>query len=288
VTTALAAGPAAQRTGRLAGRGLLAAARTDPGPRKANEDAFLCQPDLGLFAVIDGMGGQKAGETAAAVTRGALLDEPNLVRGVELANERVRLMARGDPALSGMGCVVSALRVKGTQVRIAHVGDTRVYLCSEAGCEQLTRDHTVAARAQEALGLPDQSARELSGHNQVTRDVGGQRRRGDEWIDRLSVPLAQGDVLLLCSDGLHGAVPSSELFVRLRKARREGISPEEMADELVDLALQSGTRDNVTAVVVRQVEAPSSFGLRLWRFLNTPLWGRDGKGSADHAAPRDR
>jgi len=126
-----------------------------------------------------------------------------------------------------------------------------VYRAGRAGCEQLTRDHTVAARRQEDLGISAPAARGISGHNQVTRDIGGKPQKDDGWVDRLQVDLEAGDLLMLCSDGLHGAIPAADLFARLRRARKEDVPPMELVDSLVDLALKNGTKDNVTVVVAR-------------------------------------
>jgi PPM family protein phosphatase len=251
-----AAAPA-ERTGLVAAAGLQAAARTDRGTvREHNEDAFVCVPERGLFAVIDGMGGQQGGQRAAALAREALLAEDDLVRALGSANQKIHHLAEGDPALRGMGCVASGLRVEGGTAHVVHVGDTRVYLASPTGCEQLTRDHTVAATRQEDFGISHRGAREISGHNQVTRDVGGRAQPDDRWIDRVEVPLEDGALILMCTDGLYGVVPAEELFSRLREARRSGTSPQVLADELVDLALERGTRDNVTAVVVSRQGEP--------------------------------
>jgi protein phosphatase len=240
-----------ERTGTLEGPGLAAAARSDRGPRERNEDAYVCRPDLGLFAAIDGMGGHQAGAEAAGLAREALMGERDLLRAFLNANEKIHRAAQKNHQSKGMGCVASAVRVTRDKARIAHVGDTRVYLAGEAGCEQLTRDHTVAAHAQEQLGIPDKGAKQIGGQNQVTRDLGGQRRTGEEWIDTCEVAVEVGDLLVLCSDGVHGAVDSASLFARLRDARRQGTAPDVLAEELVELALASGTRDNATAVVVR-------------------------------------
>ena len=91
----------------------------------------------------------------------------------------------------------------------------------------------------------------MGGQNQVTRDLGGQTRTGEDWIDTCEVSLEEGDLLLLCSDGVHGVLESAGLFGRLRDARRQDTSPAVLADELVELALAAGTRDNSTVVVVR-------------------------------------
>lgn len=252
-----------ERTGPLTGPGLAAAARTNRGPREGNEDAFVCRPDLGLFAAIDGMGGQVGGERAAAVAREALLASSDLLQAIRTANEQIHELAAKQAALRGMGCVASAVRIEDAGARIIHVGDTRVYLAGRAGCEQLTRDHTVAARRQEDLGISAPAARGISGHNQVTRDIGGKPQKDDGWVDRIQVDLEAGDLIMLCSDGLHGAVPAADLFARLRRARKENVTPVELVDTLVDLALKNGTTDNVTVVVARYTP-----GTRVW-------WSRD-------------
>jgi PPM family protein phosphatase len=247
------------RTGLIAANDLHAAARTDRGTvRPDNQDAFVCVPERGLFAVIDGMGGQQGGQLAAAVARESLLKEKDLVRALVQANQKIHQQAQRSDELRGMGCVASGVRVAKGKVHIAHVGDTRIYLAGSTGCEQLTRDHTVAASRQEDLGISHRGARDMAGHNQVTRDIGGRPQADDHWIDRAEVPLEEGALMLMCSDGLYGVVPAEELFSRLREARRSGTSPNVLVDELVDLALARGTRDNVTAVVVRRSGPPAA------------------------------
>lgn len=240
-----------ERTGTLEGQGLVAAARSDRGPRERNEDTYVCRPDLGLFAVIDGMGGQQSGAEAAAMAREALLGERDLLHAFLNANERILRAAQKRNQKKGMGCVASAVRISGAKALVAHVGDTRVYLAGEAGCEQLTRDHTLAAHAQEQLGITDRGAKEIGGQNQVTRDLGGQTRTGADWIDSCEVALEEGDILVLCSDGVHGVMESAGLFGRMRDARKQNTPPDVLAEELVALALAGGTRDNSTVVVVR-------------------------------------
>lgn len=244
----------AERTGLLEGGPLVAAARTHRGAvRKDNQDAFLCSIDTGLFAVIDGMGGENGGQRAAALAREALLEEKEPVKGLLRANERVLDAAAADPALEGMGCVASAIQVADGLARIGHVGDTRVYLAGSAGCEQLTSDHTLAASIQERLALSYRRAKGLGGRNQVTRDIGGKERKDTAWIDCLEAPLEQGSLLLLCSDGLYDTIGADDLFARLRQAQREGTPPDRLVDHLIELALERNASDNITALVVRQV-----------------------------------
>jgi protein phosphatase len=249
-------GQQTERTGLLEGGPLVAAARTHRGAvRKDNQDAFLCAIESGLFAVIDGMGGENGGQRAAALAREALLERKEPVKGLMRANERVRAAAAADRSLDGMGCVASAMLVADGVARIAHVGDTRVYLAGSAGCEQLTSDHTLAASIQERLALSYRRAKGIEGRNQVTRDIGGKARTDTAWIDRLEAPLEQGSLLLLCSDGLYDTIGADDLFARLRQAQREGTPPDRLVDELIDLALERKASDNITALVVRQVGA---------------------------------
>src|SRR5262249_44828048 len=193
---------------------------------------------------IDGMGGQQAGAEAASLAREALLGERDLLRAFLTANERIHRAARKQNQSKAMGCVASAVRVQGAKARIAHVGDTRVYLAGAAAGEQLTRAHPGAAHPQGQLGITDRGAGEMGGQNQVTRDLGGQPRRGEDWIDTCEVTLDEGDLLVLCSDGVHGALESAGLFARLREARRQVTPPDALAEELVSMALAAGTRDN--------------------------------------------
>jgi protein phosphatase len=252
-------GQQTERTGLLEGGPLVAAARTHRGAvRKDNQDAFLCAIESGLFAVIDGMGGENGGQRAAALAREALLERKEPVKGLMRANERVRAAAAADRSLDGMGCVASAMLVADGVARIAHVGDTRVYLAGSAGCEQLTSDHTLAASIQERLALSYRRAKGIEGRNQVTRDIGGKARTDTAWIDRLEAPLEQGSLLLLCSDGLYDTIGADDLFARLRQAQRDGTPPDRLVDELIELALERKASDNVTALVVRQVgEVPA-------------------------------
>jgi len=267
------AGAGQERTGPLFAPMLCAAARTHRGTvRPENEDAFLCRPDLGLFAVIDGMGGESAGRTAAELARQAVLDAGEPARGLLVANDRIVRTAKSRRDLEGMGCVASAMRIQDGVATIAHVGDTRIYLAGSAGCEQLTRDHTVAASEQERLGLSHGLAVGLGGRNQVTRDLGGEQKQGADWFDRLEVPLEKDALIFMCSDGILGALGNEALFDQLREARRSGLAPEDLADGLIELALERGARDNITALVVRheaEVSLPAPRGDARSRVIST-------------------
>lgn len=248
---------------------LESSARTHVGRvRKHNEDAILAEPLRGLFAVIDGMGGEKAGEVAAHVARESFLQVPDLVLAVQIANERMIQRGWENAEEQGMGCVLTAVSIGSESLQLVHVGDTRAYLASAVGCEQLTRDHTTVAEAQERLGLTDAQARALPGQHSVTRDVGREIHSDSRWIDRSNTDFLPGDLLLICSDGLHDVVPDARLRLLLSEARRVVEPVDQLAERLEVMALEGGGHDNISIVVVRQGGLPGAAeAVSGWRAL---------------------
>ena len=219
--------------------------------RTHNEDSFVFDVERGRFAVIDGMGGQKAGEVAAGLLRDWLVRADDLPHAIFEANREIFSRGVSNEDERGMGCVVTAVQVERNRLRLAHVGDTRAYLARASGCRLLTRDHTTANDRQQVLALSDAAARSLPGQHQVTRDVGGACRPDDSWVVTGEEPFEPGDLLLLCSDGLHDLVSSDELYGHLRRARETNEDPPRLVRRLVQLALERGGKDNVTVLVVR-------------------------------------
>lgn len=233
------------------------AVRSHPGRvRMHNEDTWACAPDRNLFAVVDGMGGEQAGEVAAAMVRDALLEVSDPEAALVLANRRVRERGRQSPTERGMGAVATAVRVEGPEAEVFHVGDTRAYLASAGGCVQLTRDHTAVAEVRDRLGLTEVEAQALGPAHAVTRDVGREDDPGDDWVHRARTRFEPGDILLLCSDGLHDMVPHRDLVARLARARREREPVARLVDDLLDRALAQGGKDNVTILLVRRRAPP--------------------------------
>lgn len=227
---------------------LSASSRTHAGRVRAhNEDAAVCRPDHGLFAVIDGMGGQEAGEVAAAIAAAALAEVPNLPKlasetvltaAMKEARARILRQAEKEPSQKDMGAVATAARLEdnGRAVAIAHVGDTRAWLVGTKGVRQLTHDHV-------ADGEPGSK-------RPVARDL-GRRTMDGEWVETGRFPVARNDLLVLASDGLHDAVPADELAGELQRLWREGADADAVSARLVALALARGGPDNVTVVAVR-------------------------------------
>lgn len=225
---------------------LTTSARTHAGRvRSQNEDAAVCRPDHGLFAVIDGMGGQEAGEVAAAIAAAALSEVPNvpglasetvLVAAFKEARTRILHQADTHTEQREMGAVATAARLddNGRSLAIAHVGDTRAWLVNRKGVRQLTTDHVA----------------EGTGKRPVARDL-GRRAMDGEWVETQRVTVARGDLLVLASDGLHDPVPAEELAAELQRLWREGADADAVTSRLVALALARGGPDNVTVVAAR-------------------------------------
>lgn len=226
--------------------------------RANNEDSFDCLPELGLFIVADGLGGAAAGERASAVTvrtlateareAGEALTAATLVEAIELANRLIRVEVETDPILRGMGTTVTAAIARPGRVQIINAGDSRAYRLSGGQLECLTEDHTWVREFAAATGM---SPEELAHHryrHMLTKAVGAEESVGADTVDASFGP---GDVLLLCSDGLHGVLPADAIADCLKGDS----AVQEKAEALIDATLQRGAPDNVTVVVVRYPEA---------------------------------
>ena len=234
------------------------AALTDVGTvRDHNEDhcaVFLENAACGVALVADGVSGSEGGETASRmaveVSLRAFREHPpslgpmrRLTRSVQQANIEVHELSLFVPELRGMATTLTAAVIDRGELTAAHVGDSRLYLSRGGTITQLTKDHTVAAE-QNRLGLlSDERARRHPGKAMLTRSLGRELICA---IDRIALPLLQGDALLLCSDGLHGVLEDSELESLMR-----GANAESACRALIDAARVRGAPDNLTAAVVR-------------------------------------
>jgi serine/threonine protein phosphatase PrpC/ActR/RegA family two-component response regulator len=226
------------------------AALSDRGLRRSrNEDAFLADPPV--FAVADGMGGSRAGHVAArlAVQELASTSLPSLTRRDGLgtsfreANDRIRATAETVPAYAGMGTTLTAVVVSNGRLRVAHVGDSRLYRIRKGSLDRLTRDHTYVEELvrRGRRPTPDQARRWRS---IIARAVGVEPSVD---VDAMTYPGAPGDVHLLCSDGLTNMLSDSEIVdVVVSSATLD-----DAARALVGRANANGGRDNVTAVLFR-------------------------------------
>jgi parallel beta-helix repeat protein len=236
-----------------------AAAATDPGRERANnEDRVLCEPELGIFAVIDGVGGESAGEVAAEtaleVLRARLsrrtTDSARLVReAIALANRRIYERARADRKLAGMSCVLTVAVLDDGKVTVGQVGDSRLYALAPGEIRKVTPDHSPVGAREDAGELSEVEAMRHPRRNEIFRDVGSSPHEPDDasWIDVLEVPFDAGGALLLCSDGLSDMLPSRDI---LAVVESHAASPQAAVNALVERANAAGGRDNVSAVLV--------------------------------------
>jgi serine/threonine protein phosphatase PrpC len=223
--------------------------------REANEDAMVVDPQLGLYAVFDGMGGAMAGDIASQKARDVVKEyvrarraqmdaAPLIDAALNAASAAVHAEATARRDRRGMGTTaVVCIVVDDQRAVIGHVGDSRAYLLREGRLTQLTRDHTVVAEllAQNAI-RPD----EVEHHayrSVLSRNLGG---KPDARVDLTEVALAPGDRVLLCSDGLYGFA-STEAVQHLLGAHDK---PEQISKDLIEAALRGGGGDNVTVVVI--------------------------------------
>jgi protein phosphatase len=227
------------------------AAQTDVGRvRSRNEDACLAQPQRGLWVVADGMGGHAFGDVASRTVVEALdrLPPPaSLARYVDAAratleqvNSTLRAEARARH-VPVMGSTVVVLLAVGTEAACLWAGDSRIYLYRHGRLQQLTRDHSQAAALQ-ARGV-DAAASAAVGGNMITRAVGASDSLDVE-VTTLSV--RDGDIFLLCSDGLSNPVAEQDIRETLACG-----DCAQAAQTLVRMALDNGGRDNVTVVVAQ-------------------------------------
>jgi protein phosphatase len=227
---------------------------THQGRRSTNEDAWLVDLDLGLLVVADGMGGHNAGEVASALAVKAIRDVFQsdgtlpaltlLTRAVQVANQRILAAATEQPDHAGMGTTVVAVTIVDERAFYTSVGDSRVYLWRNGHLTQLTRDDSWLAETLDGQG---DHAHDIGSHpmRHVLTKVVGLRPELEPTVSEC--PLGTGDGLLLCSDGVHGAVPH-ELLASMMSSQR---TVEDVAQNVVRSAIARGATDNVTAVVAR-------------------------------------
>lgn len=226
-------------------------AKSDVGRvRKANEDAMLV--DAPLFVVADGMGGHLAGDVASATAietiKRSAKDQPpkepsHLESYVRAANRAIWDKALEDSQLQGMGTTCTLLFLDGDTAHLAHVGDSRAYLLRDGDVTQLTEDHTLVERmVREGKLQRDQASRHPQ-RSIITRALGVE---ADVEVDLLAFDVAQGDRLLLCSDGLSSMIEDGAI----REILADAADAEDAANRLIDAALDAGGEDNVTVVVL--------------------------------------
>lgn len=264
-------------------------ARTDLGRiRTNNEDAFKLVPELSLFILSDGMGGEAHGEVASGIAvetiaqhcleaskngslplygeaRQELAPPTNrLISSVQHANRQIYDSAQKHPAQRGMGATVVTIWLNEDRLSVAHVGDSRAYLLRAGELIQLTNDHSLVAEQLRRGIITREQAEHSEMQSVLIRALGIEP---DVQVDADEQVLLEGDILLLCSDGLSRKVSDLEIASTLLSHS----DVQAAAEKLVDLANEYGGEDNISVVIVRAESRPAGFFSRLWRWLNKPL-----------------
>jgi protein phosphatase len=219
--------------------------------RRRNEDSYVVAPPL--FAVADGMGGAQAGEVASKLAAAALAEtDPASVSGperlvslIQEANRRVYERATSDPATSGMGTTMTVALVEASGVTIGHVGDSRAYVVRGGQLEQLTEDHSLVNELLKSGKLSREEADLHPQRSVITRAVGTDP---DVDVDAFVVDASEGDIFLLCSDGLTDMVGDDEIFDTVERHRDD---LDRVTKALVSAANRGGGEDNITVIAFK-------------------------------------
>jgi PPM family protein phosphatase len=223
--------------------------------RPSNEDSFIADSQSKTFLVADGMGGHAAGEIAsqiAASTVNELLSnrspesnmEDVLYLAVQEANTRVYETQRLKPEYRGMGSTLTALTIRDNHYFLAQVGDSRAYLFRKKTLSQLSRDHSLVWPLYEKGLLTKEDLSRHPRKNLITRSIG---THNEVEVDLQSGSILEGDVFLLCTDGLTDVLSDKDIHKILSTASK---NPQEISERLIQAANSGGGPDNVTAVVV--------------------------------------
>lgn len=233
---------------------------TDVGrQRNTNEDAFL--ESAPLFGVADGMGGARAGEVAARIAVETLADggrsgggaEERLADTAREANRKIYELAQADDSRTGMGTTFTAVLVEDGDVVTGHVGDSRLYRLREDRLERLTRDHSLVEELVRRGELDPDEAGTHPQRSIITRALGPEP---DVEVETFTTSGREGDVYLVCSDGLTTMVLEEQVADILRESE----SLEAAAEQLVSAANDAGGKDNITVVLFRLGEDPEAGG----------------------------
>jgi protein phosphatase len=244
------------------------AAKTDPGlKRNHNEDYFSLIEEEQLFLVADGMGGHACGEVASKMAADVIREffgrskdddatwpfkmdkqlsylENRLVVGIRLANQRIFEAAARDVRLKGMGTTVVIGQIAGDRFYIAHVGDSRCYRVRAGDVKQMTRDHSLLEDYKDARpDMSDEEQKKFPHKNVITRALG---MRENVQVDVSGEDIQDGDVFLLCSDGLSGMVDDKRIADMVAKAG----DLETAVAGLIEAANTAGGNDNITVLAL--------------------------------------
>ncbi|MBM3465878.1 MAG: Stp1/IreP family PP2C-type Ser/Thr phosphatase, partial [Armatimonadetes bacterium] len=231
--------------------------------RARNEDAYDLRQSDGdargsLFLVADGMGGHSAGNVASHMAVEQVMahyygfpeENPSerLRQSVEEANRRIYDAAQSNMEYFRMGTTIVGAAILANRAHVANVGDSRLYLVRNGEIQQITRDHSWVALQVEMGELTPEEALVSQNRSVLLRCLG---EKSDVLVDVVQLVLFPGDVLILCTDGLHGLVSADEIRDKVLAEQ-----PQAACDQLVATANARGGHDNITVEIVRVDNCP--------------------------------
>ncbi len=233
--------------------------------RPVNQDRLLVMAERGLFAVFDGVGGQRAGEVASqtaaetieeALAHTSAASPAELIRrAIEFANRDIFEMAASNPEYRTMATTVALIHVNRNHATIAHVGDSRVYRFEDGQITLETIDHTDLNDDLRAGRITRSQAAALAGRNVINRALGVEM---DVEAEIKTISIREGARFLLCSDGIYKHLDEDEI-ARILAANED---PQRAADELKRIVYERGADDNLTAVIVALGRAPKALAVK--------------------------
>ncbi len=228
--------------------------------RENNEDKCFVDPDARFFLVADGMGGQSAGEKASELAIELVTEQLNksvdfskadadtvvaaIDAAVSHANGEIMVLGELDPNYHNMGTTIAFVASAAGSLFVGGVGDSRVYLLRDGGLEQLTKDHSLTQALVEAGTIYEDEAANHRYKNVLYRYLG--TKEGSVGTEPRRITPKAGDRLMLCSDGVTDGIDDGTIC----RILGEQDDPQAAAQALVDAALEGGSRDNITCVVV--------------------------------------
>jgi len=223
--------------------------------RESNDDSVIANTDLGLFVVADGVGGNAYGDVASQVAVQTIEKQIRqgltLTQAVLAANQSICQLQQNDAQMKEMATTVVACLVRGSHYEVAWVGDSRAYVISKSGIEQLTNDHNYANDLYEQGQISQEEAHSHPGQYQLTQALG---QLSLQSIPTKSGVLLEGDYMLLCTDGLSGSLYENELFDVIS----QHASLKARADTLMQEVFNRGAPDNVAFALIQYQQRKKS------------------------------
>jgi PPM family protein phosphatase len=230
--------------------------------RSHNEDRIHIDPERGIFVVIDGVGGQAAGEKAAEIALSRIRSrlerqtgsaDERIREAITVANNEIFRAAQANPDLAGMACVLTVALLDDGAAVVGHVGDSRLYKIRAGQMTKITRDHSPVGELEDNRDISEDAAMRHPRRNEIYRDVGSGEHTPEDsgFLEVTRIDFEPDSALVLSSDGLTDQVTSAEI---LRIVLQDAGNPQAAVDELIAAANRAGGKDNVSVVIV---EGPS-------------------------------